>query len=420
MLNNISVKTEREVPKYEVGEEIVFLANVPVTCTNAEYTVTVNRFEVVSTGSLPSGCRDYRISVIAQKPCFIEISISGQEELSEAAAAVSPELIRPTSACPADFKQFWHEKLNLLAKLPLKVSYNKIPQLHDSEYQAWHDQYPVFGKHQPRYHEIDVFDFKTPHYRGLPVRGYLAKPTNSRPKSLPAVLFTHGAGITDSDLAKVNGAAKLGFLAMDINAHGLPNNQPPEYYQNLAEEIQEQLGNYFKAGRIDKHASYLPELLLRHRRALDVLCLQPEWDRKTLIIRGSSQGGFLAVSCAALDKRVTAIFAGVPGSCDSTLEFNLQTWLIEKDDNAEIIELVRETSKFSSLTNFVPEVKAEAWFDVAYLDKLCHPAAFYAMYNLYTAPKHLYEGFTAGHSEISREIVFEHYTTEMLKHAGIN
>ncbi|MCP3968271.1 MAG: hypothetical protein GY750_15830 [Lentisphaerae bacterium] len=416
----ITVKTERSIPKYKVGEEITFLVSVPDDSEAVDYTVSINRIEVIASGNIQPGSEKIKITAQADRPCFVEISIPVGEEVYEAAAAIAPEEITVTSIIPEGFAQFWKEKLDVLNKVPLKVELKKIAQMPDEKYQEWHDEFPVFGNCPLKHNKIDVCDFKTPHYRGFPVRGYMAKPSEAKPKSLPAVLFTHGAGITDSDIGKVNGAAKLGFLSMDINAHGLLNGQPSEYYLNFAAEIQEHLGNYFKNGRLDKDASYIPELLLRHRKALDVLCAQPEWDGKTLIIRGASQGGFLAVACAALDPRVTAIFAGVPGLCDATLEFNLQTWLLEESDTEEVANIVRETSKFASLAYFAPEIKAEAWFDVAYLDKLCHPAAFYAMYNVYGGPKHLYEGYTAGHGDIPHEVVFDQYTKEMLKIAELS
>ena len=48
----------------------------------------------------------------------------------------------------------------------------------------------------------------------------------------PAILFTHGAGVGGSNLGATYWAERDGgMLAMDINAHGLPNGKPAEFYK---------------------------------------------------------------------------------------------------------------------------------------------------------------------------------------------
>ena len=61
---------------------------------------------------------------------------------------------------------------------------------------------------------------------GAPVSGYCARPEGARPKSLPIILTVHGAGVRSSSLGGTAGWAKRGFLALDINAHGIPNGKP--------------------------------------------------------------------------------------------------------------------------------------------------------------------------------------------------
>ena len=90
------------------------------------------------------------------------------------------------------------------------------------------------------------------------MRGYFAKPKSAVPKSLPIVLFVHAAGVKGSwCLAQPETAvnyAKMGngALAFDLNAHGMLNGQPQEYYDDL--EAGELKGYYLsgsgKSGRI--------------------------------------------------------------------------------------------------------------------------------------------------------------------------
>ena len=42
----------------------------------------------------------------------------------------------------------------------------------------------------------------------------------------------------------------------------------------------------------------------------------PEWDRKHMVIDGSSQGGGSALILSGLNKNITALAANVPALCD--------------------------------------------------------------------------------------------------------
>ncbi|MCP3967275.1 MAG: hypothetical protein GY750_03740 [Lentisphaerae bacterium] len=91
---------------------------------------------------------------------------------------------------------------------------------------------------------------------------------------------------------------------------------------------------------MNKDEFYLPTMYLRHKRALDMLCSQPEWNSKTLIVRGGSQGGWLALACVGLDDRVTNIFAGVPAMCDNTQNYSFKYWFYDsKTDQGKIDQI---------------------------------------------------------------------------------
>jgi cephalosporin-C deacetylase-like acetyl esterase len=70
--------------------------------------------------------------------------------------------------------------------------------------------------------DIECFDLQADSI-GAPVSGYLARPVGAQPKSLPIILSVHGAGVQSSSLAGAVSWAHEGMLALDINAHGLPN-----------------------------------------------------------------------------------------------------------------------------------------------------------------------------------------------------
>ena len=118
-----------------------------------------------------------------------------------------------------------------------------------------------------------------------------------------------------ASLGSAVGWAKQNFLALDINAHGLPNGKSDQFYSDLSKG---DLKDYRTFGRESRDTIYFRGMFLRLVRALDFLTAQPEWDGKTVVVFGSSQGGYQAIVAAGLDSRVTFFAAGVPAGCDHT------------------------------------------------------------------------------------------------------
>ena len=180
-----------------------------------------------------------------------------------------------------------------LAAVPLKPVLTPV---------AWPDQ------------AVECFDVQVPVRAGMPVSGYFARPRKAAPKSLPAILYVHGAGVRSSSLGAAAWAAKTGALAMDINAHGIPNGKPAAYYEELSPDDARKAIPH-AAARAAKRA-ISSGMFLRLVRAIDFLTSRPEWDGSTVCVSGASQGGGQAIAAAGLDPRVTFIATGVPAICD--------------------------------------------------------------------------------------------------------
>ncbi len=113
---------------------------------------------------------------------------------------------------------------------------------------------------------------------GAPVSGYYSRPAGAKPKSLPAYLSVHGAGVRSSTWAHTVTWAKEGFLALDINAHGIPNESRRRINTDLANG---ELKDYRTRGASRGDACTFWECFLRLVRAMDFLGAQPEWDGRT-------------------------------------------------------------------------------------------------------------------------------------------
>ena len=78
-----------------------------------------------------------------------------------------------------------------------------------------------------------------------------------------------------------------------------------------------QLGALLK-GIEHRDTYYYKRTYLGCVRAVDYLCSREDVDPTRIACYGGSQGGMLSIVTAALDKRITALFAYYPAFCDVT------------------------------------------------------------------------------------------------------
>jgi cephalosporin-C deacetylase-like acetyl esterase len=310
-------------------------------------------------------------------------------------AAFDPTAIKRSLPVPADFDAFWDGMKKKLAAVPVE------PKLT-----------PVKSPAK----DVEAFDVSAPAL-GLPVSAYLAKPAKAAPKSLPIILTVHGAGVSSSNLGSAAGWASRGFLAMDMNAHGLPNGKPAQFYADL---YAGPMKDYRYEHRADREQAYFTGMMLRLVRALDILTAQPEWDGKFVVVSGTSQGGFQAIAAAGLDPRVTFFAAGVPAGCDHSgmLANRIAGWpkLVPLADGKPD-PAVLEAARYVDCMNFATRTHAAgAYFTVGFIDITCPPSSVYAAYNQLNIPKEIYNDIPSGHSH--SQAARDGMTKAVLKHVG--
>ena len=295
-----------------------------------------------------------------------------------AGAAFDPLKIPPSLPVPEDFDAFWTGQKARLAAVPMESVLTPVKS-------------PADG--------VECFDVAISCVPPRPVSGYFARPTGAAPRSLPAILLVHGAGVRSSSLSGAAASAKrFEALAMDINAHGIPNGQPEAFYQDLAAG---ELKDYRTAGRQDREQCYFLGMFLRLVRAMEFLTSQTEWDGKVLIVRGSSQGGGQAIAAAGLDPRVTFISAGVPAICDHTGKAagRINGWpkLVPDTDGKPDPEIL-QVARYFDCMNFATRARAEAIFSAGFIDATCPPTSVYATYNNLPGKKQMINEPWMGHA----------------------
>ncbi len=326
--------------------------------------------------------KDGKATVIGKldEPGFLQLRATSDKASTMAAAGYDPLLLKPSMPVPEDFDAFWDAQKAALAQVPAKATLMPVTTGAPKGVAAFDVQIDCVGKQ---------------------VSGYFGKPLQAKAKSLPAILHVHGAGVRSANLGSVSWALNEGgMLSMDINAHGLPNGKPKEFYDALAAG---ELKDYRIENPQDREKIYFKGMFLRLIRAIDFLTAQPEWDGKTLIVYGASQGGYQAFAAAGLDARVSFICAGVPAGCDHTgsQANRISGWpkIVPNDAEGKPNAAALQASRYFDNVNFAIRAKCKgAVVTVGFIDTTCPPTSVYAAYNALTMPKEIHNDILSGHT----------------------
>lgn len=397
----VKVTADRADALYKLGETVSFkleltLDKKPVADAELNWTLTKDGVPPTTSGKVKLANGFATVTGKLDEPGFLlcRATFAGPEKRSSTGlggAGIDPLKIKPSQPVPADFDAFWADQKKQLAAVPVNARLTSVKQA-------------TAG--------VAAFDLQADCV-GAPVSGYFAKPEDAKPKSLPIILLVHGAGVRSSSLGGATSWAKQNFLAMDINAHGLPNGQTDKFYAGLAAG---ELKDYRTRGRESRETVYFRGMFLRLIRALDFLTAQPEWDGRTVVVYGASQGGYQAIVAAGLDARVTFFAAGVPAGCDHTgfKAERINGWpkfiATGEHPRPEVTEAVR----YYDAMNFATRTKAGTVFTVGFVDVTCPPTSIYATYNNVSGKKLMHTDPDAGHtstpkaSEAMRKGVLDH------------
>lgn len=380
------VKTDKPDAIYQQNEPIVFSALVladgkPASGMKVDYLLRGDG-NLTEKGSYVTGESAYEVKTSLGFPGWVQIRFTlfnadgtpmktlnhRKQEVNltgEIGAMVDPLKIQAAGEEPADFDAYWAAARAELDAVPLQVKKApaEVPEAHDGKFECW--------------------DVKVDCAGGMPVSGYLIVPVGAAEKSLPAVVSYHGAGVYSAN--KPFGYAARGAIALDVNAHGIENGQPAEFYRQLN---QNELKGYSHRDKDDPMKFYFRGMYMRVMRALDYVKSLPEWDGKNLIVIGGSQGGAQAIAAAGLDSQVTICIAGVPAMSEHSGSLakpqRQPGWprLYKADANGQPDNpAVCKTAAYFDNIYFAKRIKAEAWFSTGFVDNTCVPTGVFAAFN---------------------------------------
>jgi cephalosporin-C deacetylase len=369
----LSLKQSHENGIYKSGQKISITATITQRTNDSIYvSVFKNNDQVLlKTSILPSTDSFVVFEGKFKEPCSIIIEARIKETKQKIGCIVDPLKIKPGSDYPKDFEAYWNQEKQHLNSLMMDVKSKKIA-IPDSGFVCFDT-------------EINCTGPKT-------VKGYFAKPEKAKVRSLPIVLLVHAAGVKGSwcrsEVQNAMNYAKKGALCFDLNAHGMLNGQPDEYYNNLeAGELKE----YWVSGLESREDFYFRGMYLRLLRTIEFLTRQPEWDRKRILVIGESQGGGQALAAAGLDHRVSAVVATVPAMCDwgGTLVQRKGGWPQPFERPGDLAKM-KNVMPYFDTANLLKDSRATIVVEIGLVDNICPSTSVYAAINQSQGEKIIY------------------------------
>lgn len=322
--------------------------------------------QVIGSGSLDLSAGPGTISVTLDEPgtVLVELTakavVAGQKDVKAlGGAAVAPRGIKPSLPPPDDFDAFWKAKLEELAAVPANPVLEAKPGERDG---------------------VAYWQITMDNIRGTKIRGQLARP--EKEGRFPVLLVVQWAGVYGLPKAFVTGDAAGGWLVLNLNAHDLPIDQPAEFYKQQADGP---LKGYTAIGNDDREQSYMLRMYLSCARAVDYLATRPDWDGRTIVVTGNSQGGLQSLVTAGLrPERITALLVNVPAGCDNTAAdagraAGWPNWI--NAGSGKDAAKVHATARYFDGMNFAARVTCPALVGMGLIDTTSRPDGVFAAIN---------------------------------------
>ncbi|OBR67328.1 acetylesterase [Paenibacillus oryzae] len=272
---------------------------------------------------------------------------------------------------PADFDDYWKRAIAEMSAVEAKV------ELIPSSFQT-----PL----------AECFDLYFTGVRGARIHAKYVRPRNAEGKH-PAIVQFHGYSANSGDWSDKLVYASLGFSVLSMDARG---------QGGQSEDAGGVKGNTLNGHIIRGLDDHPDNLLFRHifldaAQLAGIALSLPEVDPDHVYATGGSQGGALAIACAALEPRVSKLGTVYPFLCDYRRTWNmdlakdayqeLKNYFRSFDPLHEREDEVFERLGYIDLQYQAGRIKAEVVMAVGLMDTICPPSTQFAAYNKITAPK---------------------------------
>ena len=384
--NNIIVTVEPDHQdwNYQVGETAAFTVEVRrsgtlVSGVSIDYAAGPEMYQDVKKSlTLKEGT--LKLTGKMSQPGFYRVDVTahvdGKDYRGACAASFSPEKLQPSTVMPADFREFWENAIKEARYTALEPTKRLLPERCTKD--------------------VNVYEVSFQNVRwNSRTYGILCVPVKEG--RYPALLRVPGAGVRpyQGDVW----TASQGVITLEIGIHGIPVTMAQKVYDDLGNGA---LNCYWNFGKDHRDQSYYKRVVLGCIRAIDYIEQFTPWNGQQLGVTGSSQGGFLSLATAGLDRRVTCYAPVHAALCDHTNSLrgiacgwphyfykggeNIATGREKLENSDEVV-----TSRYYDGVNFARLItdQQKGWFSFGYNDDVVPPTTAWATYNTVKGPKEI-------------------------------
>ena len=373
----VTVQPDHQDWTYKTGEKATFTVNVLRSGTlldnvSIDYAAGPEMYQDVKR-SLTLKDGTLKLTGTMKQPGFYRVDVTahvnGKDYRGACGAAFAPEQLLPSTVMPDDFSDFWQNAINEARNTPLEPTKRLLPERCTKDVNVY---------------EVSFNNMKW----GSRTYGILCVPVKEG--KYPALLRVPGAGVRPygGDIY----TASQGAVTLEIGIHGISVTMEQGVYDNLNNGA---LSGYWEFGMDNRDKSYYKHVILGCIRALDYIEQYTPWNGKECGVTGSSQGGFLSLATAGLDKRITFYAPVHAALCDHTNSFRgiacgWPHYFYGSRESGDSMRKI-ETSRYYDGVNFARLItdKQEGWFSFGYNDYVVPPATAWATYNIVTGPKEI-------------------------------
>lgn len=374
--NNIVVTVEPDHQDwhYKLGEKAQFVVEVRKSGTllnnvSIDYAAGPEMYQDVKKSmTLKDGT--LKLTGTMKVPGFYRVDVTahvdGKDYKGACGAAFEPERLQPSTIMPQDFTEFWQKSMAEARKTDLDPTKRLLPERCTKD--------------------VNVYEVSFQNERwGSRTYGILCVPVKEG--RYPALLRVPGAGVRPygGDIW----TAAQGAITLEIGIHGIPVTMDQGVYDNLHNGA---LQGYWEFNMDSREKHYYHHVIMGCIRAVDYIAEYTPWNQKELGVTGSSQGGFLTLATAGLDKRVTYYAPVHAALCDHTNSLkgiacgwpHYFYWNKGKGQEKQI-----EVSRYYDGVNFALLITDQqtGWFSFGYNDDVVPPTSAWSTYNIVKGPK---------------------------------
>jgi len=274
---------------------------------------------------------------------------------------------KPSVNEPSDFDDFWESSIAEARKLPSET------QLHLVD----------FG-----IETLEVFDVTFSGYGGQPIRGWLLKPSDTKPRPVVVEYLGYGGGRGNPWDRLFT--ASMGYIHLIMDTRGQGGQSRRSDTPDLdVEGSNPHVPGFVTRGILSRDTYYYRRLIIDAVRAVDATREIESVDQNNVFVTGRSQGGGVALAVAGLLSNLRGAAIDVPFLC----QFERASRIVDTDPYQEIVRFCRsnrdevdkvfETLSYYDGVNFAKRASVSALFSTALMDQTCPPSTVYAAFNHY-------------------------------------